>query len=595
MNILVLHNGNLPVPFMESWSDGKFDYYVQNAFRPEDESSVDNYDLFVHGRLGGLFDGMTKFDAVVMPFSFSTYDYTEYTGLRTALHIRLTESWGHKYVPFLFLGPDTVVQAGKLSPDGGILFTTGIYASSASDRGSLKTELQKICGIHSKMTPEDNDEWYGNFLDKINVGPPADYDSPYSFSNEWTLLRWKEMFDWEDDGPQVSDEILCSTLYFKYVMASSGKRVKFRRKNRKNPMIPGIEGKSFVLIDDAADRGWKSMLEYVIVKESRGKLFCFDKFRADERQMPDTGLLERDELLDSIDAFIAEPAVSQADCYIVDMHLCQGDEDAPLEELTGMEVVRRLKKANIANQIVIFTASGQARNLKSVMSGMNLAGYVVKEDPRENFSRAESYRVFCDFSAALSKAVRLSSVKKYVCLTERYAGLLGDDAGLIEDIIDLMLADSPEFTAKPMILDIIILHENYLKGKYNVCDDGKVYSRVRGRGAVADYEDMVCFLVTQEDGHSNVVDVRFIDKGSGRPSGWVFARNSDIRDIVVPLYFCYGVSEADCRTIVRLKMLRNTRVAHGGGDIDISPAVIMGVCENVIFPMLERDFPGYKG
>ena len=57
-------------------------------------------------------------------------------------------------------------------------------------------------------------------------------------------------------------------LYFKSLMVSSGRRTSFRRKNRKSPCIAGIRDKTFVLIDDCADRGWERLLRELIEAES---------------------------------------------------------------------------------------------------------------------------------------------------------------------------------------------------------------------------------------------------------------------------------------------------------------------------------------
>ena len=85
------------------------------------------------------------------------------------------------------------------------------------------------------------------------------------------------------------------------------------------------------------------MLEAIIVKESGARLRCFGSFEYSGTDGVDTGLLERAELLDEIDRFLAEPEVAGADCYILDLKLCQGDEECQSEEMSGLEVVRRIK------------------------------------------------------------------------------------------------------------------------------------------------------------------------------------------------------------------------------------------------------------
>lgn len=126
-----------------------------------------------------------------------------------------------------------------------------------------------------------------------------------------------------------------------------------------------------------------------------------------------------------------------------------------------LEVVRRIKALNRASQVVVFTASDQVQNLKDTLEIMGIAGYAVKEDPADNFSRGESARLFVGFCSALQKAARLSYLKRYVSLLDSYAGRLGEDAGLLDDVVDLLLTDRPDLTLKMAVLDFLVFLENY--------------------------------------------------------------------------------------------------------------------------------------
>lgn len=590
MRVLILHNDNLPRAILAAGRCAEAEFTVSSPFRPESENAVENYDSFADARLAEIFGGQEPFDAVVLPYSFSLYNCLEYTGLRVAMHIRLTPAWGHEHVPMLFLGPDSKEEVGKLSDMGALLFTTNVHTSDAVTPEGLLAELRRIVAIYRSFSEDDRREWYARFLDKVPVEPPANYGAPHSASNEWAVMRWIEMFNWSSGkAPEVDNSVFMGMLYFKSLMVSSGRRTSFRRKNRKSPCIAGIRDKTFVLIDDCADRGWERLLRELIEAESGGVLHCFDGFDCAEDDVPDTGELEREELLAEIDDFLRRPEIAAADCYIVDLNLCQADTDCPPENLTGLEVVRRLRAMNRANQVVIFTASDQVWNLKDVFSVMGVAGYAVKEDPEDNLSRSESYRLFCEFGDALRKAAKLSSLKRYADYIDAYEPLLGDDADLLDDIVDLLLVDRPEFTLKAAVLNLVIFLENYLKGRYNVCDDGNLYSRPEGR-FIARFEDRICFRREMDGGHSNVVDVKFLRKGDGLPSGWAKAKDSSIRDMIVPLCFRYGFSEADCRSVVLLKKLRNTRIAHGGGGLPMKAEDLMSLCDRVLFPMLKKDY-----
>ena len=248
--VLVLHNGNLPGALLTGGVYGDVELCVAEAFHPESENSVENYDTFVHWRLGKEFMGdsgcgsgdsngagnrrqgsseVAVYDAVVLPFSFSSYNCMEFTGLRTAMHIRLTPSWGHASVPVLFLSPFSLGEVGRMSPYGAFLLTPWVRVTDGTSPGKVCDVLREM--IAGKASDENAtiagddavQEEYCRFLDKVTVEPPAMYDFPHSVSAGWTLMRWKEMLRWSDGkGPEISDDVFQGMLYFKYVLAASG-------------------------------------------------------------------------------------------------------------------------------------------------------------------------------------------------------------------------------------------------------------------------------------------------------------------------------------------------------------------------------------
>lgn len=582
-SVLVLHNDNLPVQLTQSGRYGDLDLTVPDAFRPEEEEVIENYDAFIDGRLEALFASGCSFDAVLLPYSFSSCNPLEYSGIRTALHLRLTPSWGHQTVPVIFLGPEPLIDVARRSSFGAFLVSGNVFSSESVDPSA-------ICSILAAAPTDASAEWFGRFLDTIKIEPSADYDAPHAVSSEWTIIRWKEMFSWKDGaGPYIDDSAFRGMLYFKYLMAVSGSRAVFRSKHKKSPRIAGLEGKSFVLVDDSADKGWKALLEGIIVSESGGVLHCFDAFDCAEGSSPDTGRLEKAELLAEIDAFLQQPQIADADCYIVDLNLCVEDKSSSAEELTGLEVIRRLRKMNRCNQIVVFTSSSHVGSLRDTFSAMGIAGYALKEDPSDNLDRAESYRMYGDFSQALARAARLAYLKRFAVAVDKYARILDDEeAGLLDDFVDLMMLDMPEYTLKPCVLNVMVFLENYLKRKFRVRDDGFLYSKPDDV-PLEEYGERLCFRFERIDGFRNVSDMRVLEEGESMPAGWVEAKDSDIRDMVVPLWFHYGIPLEDCRRVIELKKLRNTRIAHGGGDLPITAAALVSVCSRVIFPVLERD------
>ena len=155
MRVLILHNDNLPRAILAAGRCAEAEFTVPSPFRPESENAVENYDSFADGRLAEIFGGQEPFDAVVLPYSFSLYNCLEYTGLRVAMHIRLTPAWGHEHVPMLFLGPDSKEEVGKLSDMGALLFTTNVHTSDAVTPEGLLAELRRIVAIDRSFSEDD--------------------------------------------------------------------------------------------------------------------------------------------------------------------------------------------------------------------------------------------------------------------------------------------------------------------------------------------------------------------------------------------------------------------------------------------------------
>ena len=215
--ILVLENANLPALLSVSGRVGSIELTVAGPFRPDEGEIIGNYDSFADGRLAEIFSSGTKFDAVVLPYSFSTFNPLEYTGIRAAMHIRLTPSWRHQYVPLIFIGSQRPVEIARHAPAASFLFTDNVFCL---EDASVDSIFRTVTSAEADDEPDE--EWFERFLETVKVEPPFDYEPPHSLSNEWALLRWREMFGWTDEESACFGSISCM-LYFKYLMATSGR------------------------------------------------------------------------------------------------------------------------------------------------------------------------------------------------------------------------------------------------------------------------------------------------------------------------------------------------------------------------------------
>lgn len=241
-------------------------------------------------------------------------------------------------------------------------------------------------------------------LKNIGIKAPTSYKSHHSIANEWAVLRWCEMFGFTEKIPK---DDLKHLLYFKYINALSNKnRENFRPKDKKEfkckCKINDIDNKTIVYIDDEHDKGWSDLLKDLVEKESKGKFVCYKGFSKDDN---------KETRIRKINAFIDKQ--DKADCYIIDLRLHDDDFVCEFEDISGFEVIKYIKDKNEANQVVVFTASNKTWNEKRALeNGANY--YVIKESPEFTYSRDESYKLYCQFSKAVTSAVNKSYQKEIV-------------------------------------------------------------------------------------------------------------------------------------------------------------------------------------
>jgi len=295
-------------------------------------------------------DKQEEMDLIIIPFSV-TENYLEFSGIRLAHHIRLSSKFFLKTI--LFVGDLSPLAIYRLTPLSNILSCKGIYFS-----GTSKSTIEELLKTSNFIELAD----INDYLQRVVICPPANYDSHHSVDNELTLLRWSEFLKCDQKIPEVRSN-LQTGLYFKYI-----------KKTRPpvDPVDPGniylIEGKAkILLIDDESEKGWnlfyKSFFELsptilfeslpFINKSSKRAQIIVEAKRKVEQFNPDIVLL--------------------------DLRLC--DEDFTLNQkpdnLTGYIILEEIKKINQGIQVIITTASNKVWNYEALFKiGAN--GYITK-------------------------------------------------------------------------------------------------------------------------------------------------------------------------------------------------------------------------
>jgi len=332
---IVIHNNNINYGELE-----------QISFNTEE-----NVDKSIMSLLADI-DKDYEYDVLIIKDSLSM-NYLDFYGLLLAHHIRLSESFRGKYCPILIVSDLDVLQLNKLTPLARILFTKGIYLTN-NNINSIKCLLnEELLTINDKIIAED-------FLEKISIEPPSNYESSHSIANEWSIYQWsKALIDMEDIVNDTDN-----MLYFKYLKTKFSEETNNKLSTSK--FVKNLKGK-VLYIDDEWEKGWNKILDNIL------KL-------GDDYQYLDSINKETDK--DNIQELAIEKVKSfNPDVVLLDLRLHDSDfiEDNP-EKLTGIQILKSIKAINQGIQVIVFTASEKSLILEKALS-LGALGYIKKEHP----------------------------------------------------------------------------------------------------------------------------------------------------------------------------------------------------------------------
>ena len=163
MNVIVLHNNNLPVFLLQRSKTS--DIIIESVSVELPQTDVPDFDTFISAFLSNKnkVNSLCQYDVIVLPFN-TTNNNLEYTGLRIAAHIRLTKEWNCMSTPILFLGPDTFQEINHFSELGSLLNSFNVFISSKNKQEEIIDMLRWIKeNTKTKDNIEDSPE-YKDFL-----------------------------------------------------------------------------------------------------------------------------------------------------------------------------------------------------------------------------------------------------------------------------------------------------------------------------------------------------------------------------------------------------------------------------------------------
>lgn len=524
-----------------------------------------------------------KYEAIYLPLYFGNV-YSDYMGLRLAMHIRLTET-PNRNVPIFIYGVSSYYDL--CSNESFEVFKFSSVHLVRADNKSLKESLN----IKQRNVDVHND------IKRIFLNVPSNIGDNHSVANKWAISRWCDMLQWKGCIPNLIDPEFTKSLYFKFLVAKHGQHDKFSKKQKYYAKISGIERKTILYIDDEYDKGWETILKYIF-DSSDARLVCFKDF--DKK-------ISREELVKRIKDFLNN---QEADCYLIDLRLHEDDFGCnKMSDLTGHTISEYIKSQNAGNQIVVFSASNKIWNLKEELFRIGASGYALKESPELNLTRSESLRLFIDFCNAVQLACKMSYLKEIV-KKQSDLKVMEPTISQLDGIINLLSkdkGDNDKDLINSALLAEIVFIEDYLKNNlgYTIIKTGEKEAKkvvlwkpeCERRNNEDDNILLTGHLFFRREkigSHYTVTDVsEFFEQYTELQSGWCEVSDSDVTLVVSVLMAIFKLPRNIVKKYIDFKLLRNTQIAHnvcGSDKKKIKADEVVDFYYTVICPIVEKRF-----
>lgn len=288
-------------------------------------------------------------------------------------------------VPIFFVSNTTqeIYHGYKYSP----VILTGAVIFEKPDNINEVIEL---------MAPLTAIEYKTAFLNVIKVLPNAT-EGRHSLANQWGAdVLHRIVFGTATNNNLIQKARL--SLYFRYTLALTLATNDIQaiidnsytiEQGNKIGNINAL-GKKVLLIDDEADKGWSDVLRDLLIGATF-KSIC--EHAADYETLSENA---RNEI-----------ETGDYDLIFLDLRMNGVEEENVLapEDFSGMKILKTIKKLNMGTQVIMFTASNKAWNMKALLEA-GADGYYIKESPEYSFP----------YSYSVNNAINLLEETKH-CLS----------------------------------------------------------------------------------------------------------------------------------------------------------------------------------
>lgn len=352
---------------------------------PIAENADEELDAFIQNHLLAI-----KAQAFIIPVEMT---WNGLVGLRLAMHIRLTPLLGlNRFTPIILVAnrslEDLLLEQKDQDKTALLTITKGTALCNFNPQ-DIEAHLQALSKINPLAFPQA-------VLNNIYLHPPT---GSHALANLWGAF----VFDKVANLHQISqaETIAQKQLYFKYLAAKNEDYSLVNRPIKKAKPKPDLyiatprlkvvgkidlnrpnsipQKKRVLLIDDKADQYWAKVLQ------------AFFK----EANFQSIGLQNGESYAD-FKTRILQKIKADWDLILLDLRLNPLEESRSQkpEAYSGYEILSEIKLWNDGTQVIIFTASNKAWNLKTLLTDgvwnkeygryIKADGYYIKESPELN-------------------------------------------------------------------------------------------------------------------------------------------------------------------------------------------------------------------
>ena len=361
---LLIHNDNSPLN-----SDDRISQSILFAPTVKELSNSD-IDTFISKKILSKFD-TEEFEIIYIRDTLSK-NYIDFYGLVLAYHIRLSikELNEKSLLPIVILSDINSYTINKITSLGKILFTKNIFLASNNDTALIKFNDSDL--NLKKLTRE---EYKNDFINKIEIKPPKDYLSHHSITNEWAIYQWGQLLGVHTAAIDKNTQNISSMLYFKYLV----NKYHLEDKTKKYNTLVEKSG-NILLIDDKGVDGWNDIINKFISSNYKSVNFFTLEEKQEEKIFKDKDI---EELKQFTKTKINE---CNPDIILLDLRLLEhiDNNQEKVLEISGIKLLKYIKKLNPSIQVIIFSASTDSLILDELYAN-GILGYIKKDSPTNKY------------------------------------------------------------------------------------------------------------------------------------------------------------------------------------------------------------------